>query len=358
MKRLVVNPDKFRHFGDVESDCSFFLITDPDFVDLFEIDQNNSYCRVQILAYSGSSPSHFAELIRDIEEPSHILVICPKTSIISIDREEMGQRKLALMTASSSPTSILAIDHFLRQIENTNPFSQREFAKSFFATLTASNQIHLIDETHGVTAILDLNSNQDSSWYEQGGQMDWGSQMTFPSGEVSTFPNVHSKHGIFWKLPLEGQIALFGPVIVSAGTRSFELEDQERIYQDLSKVEQYPVIATVEQGTITRLTAKHPEAYDAKSMLEALFERDVRYRTVWELGIGINTELKLWPGNTPMNEAYGGSKGVVHWGLGLPPFTEYHIDFLCPEINVYTDFGEHITVKEYTLSCVQVARGE
>jgi hypothetical protein len=349
MKKITIKPDKFRQYGSVESDCSFILITDPDLIEIFEIDQNNSYNRVEVISYSGSSPSQFAKVITEIKRPAHILVICPKSSMISIDREHLGEIKLALMTTSSSPTPVAAIEHFLKQIENTNPLPQRKFADNFFDKIGASHQIHLIDEIHGVKAILDLNSNQNLSWYDQGGEMDWGSQTTFPSGEVSTFPNVHSEHGIFWKLPLEGEIAFFGPVIVSGGTRSFELEDQERIYQDLNKVEQYPVIATVEQGIITRLTSKHSEAHNIISVLEALFERDVRYRTVWELGIGINTELKLWPGNTPMNEAYGGNKGVVHWGFGLPPFTEYHIDFLCPEINVYTDSGEHIFVEEYTV---------
>ena len=41
-----------------------------------------------------------------------------------------------------------------------------------------------------------------------------------------------------------------------------------------------------------------------------------------------------------MNEVYGGTEGCLHWGLGLTPYTQYHLDIISPGTTVYTDAGE------------------
>ena len=43
-----------------------------------------------------------------------------------------------------------------------------------------------------------------------------------------------------------------------------------------------------------------------------------------------------------MNEVYGGEHGCLHWGLGLTPFTQYHLDIISPDTTVYTENGEVI----------------
>jgi hypothetical protein len=75
------------------------------------------------------------------------------------------------------------------------------------------------------------------------------------------------------------------------------------------------------------------------TLLEALFAIDSRYRVLWEIGIGINTELEPLPGNAGMNETYGAEEGVVHWGLGLTPYTQYALILLTPECRVLDSQG-------------------
>jgi len=69
-------------------------------------------------------------------------------------------------------------------------------------------------------------------------------------------------------------------------------------------------------------------------MLEHMFAVDSRYRIVWEIGHALNVSLDILPGNHAMNEVYGGVEGCLHWGLGLTPFTQYHLDIISPYTSV------------------------
>src|SRR5207249_6300741 len=61
---------------------------------------------------------------------------------------------------------------------------------------------------------------------------------------------------------------------------------------------------------------------------------------IWEIGFAINTFLDILPGNHAMNEVFGGTRGCLHWGLGLTPFTQYHIDMICPNTLVLNSNSE------------------
>lgn len=69
-----------------------------------------------------------------------------------------------------------------------------------------------------------------------------------------------------------------------------------------------------------------------------------------QIGFGINTQLEILPGNLGMNEVYGGKYGSIHWGLGLTPWTQYHLDIICPDTKVLSDTGEIIIGSHITES--------
>jgi len=54
----------------------------------------------------------------------------------------------------------------------------------------------------------------------------------------------------------------------------------------------------------------------------------------------VNTTHEILPGNHAMNEVYGGTHGCLHWGIGLTPFTQYHLDIISPGTTVSNDKGE------------------
>jgi hypothetical protein len=90
-------------------------------------------------------------------------------------------------------------------------------------------------------------------------------------------------------------------------------------------------VLTVREGVIvdTLPGEQSGEAADVAAALDELFAADPRYRTIWELGFGINTDMETVPANCGLNEPYGASDGVVHLGIGLTPFTRFALTFLC-----------------------------
>ena len=96
------------------------------------------------------------------------------------------------------------------------------------------------------------------------------------------------------------------------------------------------MIASVRNGIIENLRATDAEGESAVAMLEAMFEVDSRYRIIWEIGFGINMALtRPLPGNHAMNEVFGGTGcGALHYGMGLTPYTQYHLNIICPGTSV------------------------
>src|SRR5205823_2967146 len=98
----------------------------------------------------------------------------------------------------------------------------------------------------------------------------------------------------------------------------------------------------VEDGLITHCRAgtPAPEGVRAAAALNDLLAAESGYRTVWELGFGINVAMSVVPANCGLNEVYGGTDGVVHLGLGLTPFTRFALTFLSPATRLVDGTGE------------------
>jgi len=158
-----------------------------------------------------------------------------------------------------------------------------------------------------------------------------------PAGEISVLPIDITEFEENLRLPLNGEIVLRGYPILHSGTPSFSRADQARIHGRLSVLQDHAVICRVESGLIVDIRPDSAGAAPAIDMLNAMFEVDSRYRMVWEMGHALNTSLELVPGNNAMNEVYGGTAGCLHWGLGLTPYTQFHLDIISPDTTVYTD---------------------
>ena len=107
-----------------------------------------------------------------------------------------------------------------------------------------------------------------------------------------------------------------------------------------SEIATFAVIATVTEGEIQDLETSCPQAVEASEMLQMLFEVDSRYRVIWEIGVGANTQMEVIQANRSPNESYGHKNGAIHWGLGLTPWTQYHIDIICPNTVIVNEKGE------------------
>lgn len=335
---ITVDPDRLRQFGDPE-DSTFCLVTNPELMDSIQVAESGKYREyVKIPFHPGE---RFADVLPErIPEPAHILAISPESFFESPDSSLLGQRrKLMGMACNSTPTSLSTIEHFLGIMENTSPEAQADFSERFFDLLNGSDYLVYADERRGTRAVLQ-HFEPDLEWNQQAGPLDWGEQQIVPSGEISVLPvEIRDFHEDL-HLPLEGEIAFRGYPILHSGTPSFSRADQKRVHYQLTTLNLHGVIAKVTNGVIEDIRPHHEGARSAVEMLGHMFEVDSRYRIVWEIGHALNTSLNILPGNHAMNEVYGGTHGCLHWGLGLTPYTQYHLDIISPDTTVYTDSGD------------------
>ena len=340
MNGIRIQPSDFKNFGDADR-STFCLVTTPEYRDVFTFAEDSKYVDSRVLTIE--SGDDFAQLLEaSIPESAHILVILPSIYFKSPSREVLGnKRKLGVLACYSTPTSVDAIAHFIRIAARTDPALQDRMSEEFFEKGEAAERIRFIDPEYGTEAEFE-HLEDNLSWHEQTGFLGWGQQQLFPSGEISVLPVSVFGQNINNQFQLSGKLAFKGRPVLHSGTPSFLPEDQERIYQDLATMESHAVIATLKDGVIMDLEATDPVCEPAKRMLQFMCRVDSRYSSLLEIGFGINTKLELFPGNSAMNEVYGHECGAVHWGLGLIPYTQYHLDIICPGTVVEAKNGKHI----------------
>ena len=331
--RLTVNPAKLSQFGEVE-DATFCLVTNPEFIERIEIDRSAPYR--QYLTVPFSPGEDFATVLADkIPENSHVLAISPNNFFESPLPDELGsRRKLMAMACNSTPTDFEIIRHFVKVMERTSATEQARFSDRFFELAETVDELVYLDERHGTRATLQ-HLEEHLVWNQQAGPLDWGDQQIVPSGEISVLPIDIFEFDESLRLPLEGSIALRGYPILHTGTPSHTREDQQRIHAALTSMNTSAVICDVRGGEIVGMRPHTPEGSPAVAMLESMMAVDSRYALVWEIGHALNTSLDMLRGNHAMNEVYGGTDGCLHWGLGLTPYTQYHLDIISPDTTVY-----------------------
>lgn len=337
---LTIDPARIRAFGEA-SETHFFVVTNHSLRDSININRTGGYLDHQVIVYEPEAS--FVELLTNqVPDRAHILVISPDVFFQSPPQKAIGShRKLLAMACNSTPTNIDAINHFLRVIEDTDPEKQQRHADRFFELGESATYLEFIDEKNGTHARF--NHLDDSYlWSEQAGALGNGEQQLAPSGEISVLPLRIQEFDENLRLDFNGTIALNGTPILHNGTPSFLRTDQQRLHQALSVISDDVLFATVENGVIVDQIAKSPGAEPAAKILQALFLTDSRYRILWEIGFGINTANRILPGNHAMNETFGDTDGAIHFGLGLTPFTQYHLDIVCPNTSVRTDKGDYL----------------
>jgi hypothetical protein len=327
-----IDPTKLDQFG-ATAGSTFCLVTNPGLDEVFEVSTNADYDDYRTITFGPAD--HFEDVLeKRVPEPAHVLVISPDHFFQSPDDSLLGgQRKLMAMACNSTPTTLPVIRHFLGVMERTSSAEQQAFSDGFFDRAEEADVLEYLDTANGTRAVLD-HLREGLVWNQQAGPLDWGEQQIVPSGEISVLPIEITDFHEDLRLPLEGEIVLRGYPILHSGTPSFSRADQARVHAELATMRTGGVRCTVEEGRITRTRAMHPDAQRSVDMLEHMFAVDSRYRIVWEIGHALNTSLDILPGNHAMNEVYGGTQGCLHWGLGLTPFTQYHLDIISPGTSV------------------------
>ncbi len=331
MDKITIYLSRLKQLGDSKG-CQFCLITNPDILDKFDICNDSDYKECVKLPFrAGDSLSEIIE--NSLADRTHILVISPNALVHSVPPDSLKSKKLLIFACNSAPTSLEAIEHFLRCGEKTVPQEQESFAEKFFEHLESTEFLRLMNKEFKTEAVFS-HLNQEYGWHEQCGAVDWGEQQVFPAGEIACFlvPLKAKTISFDTRLELNGVIPLKGFPIVHSGPPSFLKADQQRVFEALATIRNHPVLAKVEDGEITSLEATHASCKPVINMMQDMFAVDSRFKIIYEIGFAINHQVKLWPENSAMNEVSASEMGSIHFGLGMLPFTQYHIDIICPDI--------------------------
>jgi hypothetical protein len=354
-KRIAIRPAKLASFGDPEG-ASFCLVTNSAAMASFELVREGGYADYGIYAYDQEGA--IARLLREeLPARAHVLVISPGVFFRSPNNEDLGEgRKLLALAMNSTETGLDAIEHFVGLLERTRPDQQEEFAEQLFAGIEEAEQLLIQNDVLGTSAVF-RHWDGEYHWNQQAGLLNWGGQQIAPPGEISVLPADIWDFDASRALKVDGTIALHGHPILHSGEPSFLRADQRRIWEHLVSMREQPVIATVVNGLIERLDGASA-AVPAIEYLEKMFAIDSRYRVLWELGFAVNTTHQIFPGNHAMNEVHGGRRGVLHFGLGLTPYTQYHLDVICPGTCVRDQAGRTLlgSPDESPASSLRVAR--
>lgn len=325
----------------VYPDRSFVFVTNGPLVENVRlVDPDGKYRELGIRNLDDFAS--LTDLLAELDEYADVLLAAPNTYVKSPSVEALGaQRRLATLACYSTPTGADALQHFIRQAENTDSEGQNRFADHFFEKAQESSYLKFVDEEYGCEANF-FHLDETLEWHEQVGELAPGQQQILPSGEISTLAVSVFDENIRPRLKVDGHLVFRGTPVVHSGSVSFLEADQQTIYNELSALSEHPLILEVCNGVIVGIEDVTGRAGHCKDMLEAMMKVDSRYRVLLELGFGINRELRTFPGNNAMNEVFGGKNGVMHFGLGLLPFTQYHMDFLCPHTLVKNEQGQVI----------------
>lgn len=339
---ITVYPEKIAAFGARDAE-NFCLVTNSRYIDSFEISSDNNYCARKIIAYDASEPFKNLIVRGSIPPLAHVLVISPEHLIHSIEESLLDEIKLLIMACKSGPTALAAIQFFLEIGYATSITFQQQFVDRFFSSLESSEMLRIEDREHGLPCSFD-HISEKYEWHEQCGALQWGDQQVFPSGEIACFsvPLYSEELLVERTCQLSGEMVLRGPVIVQSGTPSFRKDDQCRIHDALTIPADSGLHITINDGIVVAHRALDARAVAAERMFSSLFHVDSRYRTVYELGFSFNDFETPWDGNTAMNEVWGPAGGRMHIGLGMLPFTQYHIDMFLMGSTLFANDGSYI----------------
>ncbi len=336
MEKIQVNPHLFKQLGE-NVGCHFRLLTNSQLKDSFVIHKGD-YLTAEVSIFD--SAKDFKELVLALPRHVHILIISPYCLFEFPRNEEMGEDyKLMTLPCSSSEMDMESIKYYLEVMERTDLESQNEWANNFFAISEKSKYLKFVDSETKTEAIFHHLSDE-YEWFEQLGMIPWGGQQFVPSGEISVFSLFHNHPGIVKHINISGEITFSGYPIVNSGKPSFLADDRERIYSKLSSLMRGKIIFEINEGRLNpKAVYCDKEAQDAYDILKNLFEVESRYKLLWEIGFGSNTNMQAIEANRTPNEIYGHRNGCVHWGLGLTPRTQYHLDIICPNTLVMDEQG-------------------
>jgi hypothetical protein len=285
-----------------------------------------AYDSVEVHRYSGQ-PAQVEAVVGNRRD---VLVLFLSSEFRHVARALLGDGRIAAVTCFSLDSPVL-VERYLRVVVASHYDEQARFDERFTRLLASASSIRFRSPSaprcKEVTA--ELRSLARCRWFSLSGSIPFGGQAVLPTGEISALTD---RSGAFGRLgfDLDGEVMLRAMPIVHRGSADVSSRDAEAMYHDLALLADEPAVVVLDRGWVVELRPEDPARLRGTAALERLFVRDDRFRKVHEVGFGSNSAVRLVAANFFPNERHRG----VHFGLGLGGHTDFHIDLVCPQVEI------------------------
>lgn len=317
-------------------------------------------------------------IIRGLKRRTHVFCVTSDAPFRSPGSDGMGHIKLGVLPLFSTGFSVAKLDKALRIIKQQAYGKESARAGELINRLLGANRVIVKFRRPRTEAVLEFhNGASPVFFFNQTGRIEWGHQSVLPNGEVSLLTNSHGCYSEQSVFKLDGAILFDGYPVLHRGLcpcRTFRpfpaafetraagvptggsdacvslrnnyvpIRNLRSTFKGLSGLDREPIVAKVKKGIIQSV---HPLTRRSQfaAKFEALLAADMRYRKVHEFAFGLSSTREVFVReNFLPNEMRLG----VHFGLGLTPYTQFHLDLVCPRVSV---FIEKAARRETLLRC-------
>ncbi|MFB7513045.1 hypothetical protein [Streptomyces sp. NPDC056144] len=314
---IIVRPDAYRQYPAGRN--RFVLVLEQQFSGSFRIEPPSRYeAWDTVTAEPGRS---LTDVLRSgIPQDTDVLVVAQDARLLTAPAAQVGpHRTVAALRAGTGPFALDQLRGLLAALEKTDPDALGRTRAVLGDALAAAGGL-VIEEP--LTASVAKMAFAAPTW----SRTDTG---TFLPGVVQSAPTGLQRLDLTSAgTTLTGQIAVKGWSVVR--TRADDQARSQELFEKLSGLSHYPLVLTVEDGTVTDMKATETGSATAAAALTRLFAADPHHAEVTGLEFGTNPVAPQLPFNSESNAAATGKAAAsVHLLLGTLPRTEFQIVLDC-----------------------------
>lgn len=314
---IVVRPTAYRQY--TAGRDRFVLVVEKALADFFRIEHGTRHeHHTTVLVEPGRT---LADVLRsDVPENSDVLVVAAADCLLTAPTVEIGPgRTVAAVRMGTGPLALDQTRSLLETLERTDPDDVQRHADALAGTLATAGGLRIEDPLTGSVAQVGFTR---PTWSRSDvGAFKPGAVQLAPTGRLRLATDVTGT-------ALSGQIAVKGWPVVRSRTDGDARRHE--LYEQLTGLSHYPLVLTVDDGTVTDLKAAASGSGAAAAVLESLFAEHSDHSVVSGVEFGLSRGTQPLPFNTEANSAATGrAKASVHLVLGALPQTPYQLTLAC-----------------------------
>lgn len=314
---IIVRPEAYRQYPAGHN--RFTLVVEERFSDQIRLEPPSRYEAWDTVT-AGPDRS-LSDLLRSgIPTDSDVLVVAQDDRLLTAPAAEVGpDRTVATLRAGTGPFALDQLGGLLAALEKTDPTTLDVAGTALGDAVAGAGGLVLEEALTGAVAKMTFTA---PAW----SRTDTG---TFRTGTAqSAFAGLRSLDLTGAGTSVTGQIAVKGWSVVR--TREPDTAACQELFEKLSGLFHYPLVLTVEDGSVTEMKATETGSASAATTLTQLFATDPGQAKVTGLEFGLNPAVPQLPFNSESNAVGTGKAAAsVHLVLGALPQTGFEVVLDC-----------------------------